>query len=304
MTDISMLEAELRDLLAIQVNVLEPGLALVEKEKYVPSTLGTRSFIDLLAHDSEKRWVLIELKRSDAAAREAIHEVYKYVEAVKAHLRARDDEIRAIIVSTDWRELLVPFSRFVKDTNINVKGLHIEVGLTDKQLSASEITPLAISAGRILSPWHEISLYRSEERLKEGIDSYDTSCRAKGIKDYVLIIMTAPEGFYEWSVLATAKATASIRGEEPTDAEIEEISQKMERLDWMIYFVPQLLTADAYLRIIEDTPKLFEEAKEFEETMSAEEALWGMSRRLLNIEKRSVPSIKLRGVGLASKNAT
>ena len=73
MTDISMLEAELRDLLAIQVNVLEPGLALVEKEKYVPSTLGTRSFIDLLAHDSEKRWVLIELKRSDAAAREAIH---------------------------------------------------------------------------------------------------------------------------------------------------------------------------------------------------------------------------------------
>ena len=102
--------------------------------------------------------------------------------------------IRAIIVSTDWRELLVPFSRFVKDTNINVKGLHIEVGLTDKQLSASEITPLAISAGRILSPWHEISLYRSEERLKEGIDSYDTSCRAKGIKDYVLIIMTAPEG--------------------------------------------------------------------------------------------------------------
>ena len=29
----------------------------------------------------------------------------------------------------------------------------------------------------------------------------------------------------------------------------------------------------------------------------------GMSRRLLNIEKRSVPSIKLRGVGLASKNA-
>ena len=28
------------------------------------------------------------------------------------------------------------------------------------------------------------------------------------------------------------------------------------------------------------------------------------SRRLLNIEKRSVPSFKLRGVGLASKNAT
>ena len=28
-----------------------------------------------------------------------------------------------------------------------------------------------------------------------------------------------------------------------------------------------------------------------------------MFRRLLNIQKRSVPSFKLRGVGLASKNA-
>ena len=37
--------------------------------------------------------------------------------------------------------------------------------------------------------------------------------------------------------------------------------QKMERLDWMIYFVPQLLTADAYLRIIEDTPELLRKQK-------------------------------------------
>jgi RecB family endonuclease NucS len=169
MAGISPSEAELRDLLATQVDVLEPGLTFVDKEKYIPNTLGTRSFIDLLAHDREKRWVLIELKRSDTAAREAIHEVYKYVEAAKGHLRARDDEIRAIIASTNWRELLVPFSRFVKDSNINVKGLRIEVGSTRKQLSATEITPLAITAGRILSPWHEISLYRSEERLEEGI---------------------------------------------------------------------------------------------------------------------------------------
>src|SRR5262245_36392292 len=101
-----MLEAQIRDLLAEQLGALEPGLTLVEIEKFIPSGIGTRSFIDILARDDRNRWVLIELKRSNAAAREAIHEVYKYTEAVKAHLGARDDEIRAIIVSTEWKELL------------------------------------------------------------------------------------------------------------------------------------------------------------------------------------------------------
>lgn len=120
-----MLESPLRDLLATQLSILEPGLTLLELEQYIPSAIGTRSFIDILTRDERGRWVLIELKRSDAAAREAIHEVYKYVEAVKGHLGARDDEIRAIIVSTEWKELLLPFSRFVHDTSISVKGVKI-----------------------------------------------------------------------------------------------------------------------------------------------------------------------------------
>jgi hypothetical protein len=277
-----MLEADLRDLLAVQLHIIEAGLTLIDKEKYIPNTLGTRSFIDLLAHDREKRWVLIELKRSDAAAREAIHEIYKYVEGVKAHLRARDDEIRAFIVSTEWTELLVPFSRFVQDTIISVNGFQIEIGSTNKKLFATAIAPLTITAGRILSPWHEISLYRSEERLKEGIVSYDTSCRAKGIEDYVLVIMTSPEGFYDRSVLATAKAFASIRGQEPTDVDIDEALRKVKRLDWMIYFVPQLLTADVYLDIIKGTPELFEEAKDFKENMSSEEALCSLQSYALD----------------------
>src|ERR1700679_433572 len=112
-----MLEAELRDLLSVQLEAIEPGLILVKKEQYIPNDLGTRSFIDLLARDREDRWVLIELKRSGAASREAIHEIYKYIEGVKAHLRVRDDEVRAIIASTDWKELLVPYSRFFHDTD-------------------------------------------------------------------------------------------------------------------------------------------------------------------------------------------
>jgi RecB family endonuclease NucS len=81
-------EDEIRDLLANQLEVLEPGLCLIEKEKYIPNPLGTRGFIDLLARDASGHFVLIELKRSDASAREAIHEILKYVEGVKYHLGA------------------------------------------------------------------------------------------------------------------------------------------------------------------------------------------------------------------------
>lgn len=283
-----MLEAELRDLLEVQLDKLEQGLTLIEKEKYIPNELGTRGFVDLLAHDADGRWVLIELKRSDAAAREAIHEIYKYVEGVKAHLRARDDEIRAIIVSTDWKELLVPFSRFVHDTSITVKGLHLEVDSSTNELFATDTAPLPITAGRILSPWHEIGLYRSEERLKEGIASYDASCKAKGIEDYLLVIMIAPEGLYERGVIATANALSSIQGGtgRATDAEIDEMSQKLDRRDWIIYFVPQLLTAEAYLKIIEGTPELFEEAKEFPESMSEEEALCSLQEYALDAKPK------------------
>lgn len=42
-----MTESELRDLIAKDITVLEKGLRLLKKEKYIPKELGTRSFIDL-----------------------------------------------------------------------------------------------------------------------------------------------------------------------------------------------------------------------------------------------------------------
>ena len=88
-----------------------------------PNELGTRGFIDLFARDTHGHFVLIELKRSASSSRDAIHEVLKYVEGVKAYLGARDHEIRVFIVSTDWTELLVPFSRFVAHSTISVRRL-------------------------------------------------------------------------------------------------------------------------------------------------------------------------------------
>lgn len=270
-----MLEAPLRDLLATQIAILEDGLEVLEIEQYLPSTIGTRSFIDILAKDKRGRWVLIELKRSDAASRQAIHEIHKYVEAVKSHLGARDDEIRALIVSTEWKEMLVPFSRFIHDTPISILGIKLTVNDAKNLLSAETVEPLPFNAGRVLSPWHEISMYLSHERLLEGIASYDFSCSAKGIKDYIMLEMVAPDGFYELSVLALAH-NLNVIGEQPnppSEADLNKTRERLDRLEHMIYFVPQLQTADEYLEMMSESPELYEEAQGFFENMEGEELL-------------------------------
>lgn len=270
-----MLEAPLRDLISNQLSALEDGLTLLDIERYIPSSMGTRSFIDILAKDARGRWVLIEVKRSDAAAREAIHEIYKYVEAVKGHLGARDDEIRAIIASTDWKELLSPFSRFVHDTSISVTGMMIAVAEEKNTVSAQAVEPLPITSGRVLSPWHEISLYKSPERLAAGVASYDASCQTKGIADYIMVVLKAPDGFYEASVRATALALHQIHGGsgEPSEQEIADTAEKMKQLDHMIYFVPQLLSAEQYSKIIQSDPSAYAEVKEFSDDLEGEELL-------------------------------
>jgi RecB family endonuclease NucS len=103
-------EAAIRDELAKRLELIEPGLTLVKTNFPLPNAHGTRGFLDILARDTTGMLVVIEIKRSDSTAREAIHEVLKYVELLRRERGMANDRLRAIIVSTTWRELLVPFS--------------------------------------------------------------------------------------------------------------------------------------------------------------------------------------------------
>ena len=120
-----MNENAIRDLLAKDLTVLEAGLELVEIEQFIPPELGTRCFLDILAKDGSGHWVIIEIKKTKAASREAAHEVFKYVEAVQRHFGARNSEIRAIVASVEWDEMLVPFSKLRSETTIAVEGVQL-----------------------------------------------------------------------------------------------------------------------------------------------------------------------------------
>ena len=68
----------------IEYKQVQVGGALLfsKKEQYIPNKFGTRGFTDLYPKNEFGEHVIIEIKRSNSAAREALHEVNKYVESI------------------------------------------------------------------------------------------------------------------------------------------------------------------------------------------------------------------------------
>ncbi|HEY9213375.1 MAG TPA: endonuclease NucS domain-containing protein [Ancylobacter sp.] len=277
-----MNEAKIRDLLASDLSVLEDGLELLKIEQFIPSKLGTRNFLDILAKDKAGHWVIIEVKKTDAAAREAAHEVFKYVEAIQRHFGARNDEIRAIVAAVEWKELLIPFSRLRNETSIAVNGVQLVPDAERKSLKAYAIEPVAVNQGRYLAPWHELNMYHDEPNLECGITSYDECCKTKGIEDYVLVILKAAEDF-------NAKANIGI------NVAIQQLSTlfgdgasvpipQLERFEYVLYFAPQILTREFCLATIARDTELLEEVRAFTEDMGAEAELCTLHENVYDLE--------------------
>ncbi|MGH2543322.1 MAG: endonuclease NucS domain-containing protein [Ardenticatenaceae bacterium] len=79
-TNIVPSEDNLRDQLVARLDLIEYGLHHPTTEYYLPNDHGTRGRVDILARDRHGRLVVIEVKRSKKATREALHEVGKYME--------------------------------------------------------------------------------------------------------------------------------------------------------------------------------------------------------------------------------
>ncbi len=145
-------EAAIRDAIAGRPALVEVGLTTVGTNYHLPKSHGTRGFIDVLARDRHGLFVVIEVKRSDSAAREAIHEVLKYCELLRVERGLRSDQVRAIIASSTWRELLVPFSEISRLSEYPIEGVELVIDSDfPTSLRAERITPLPVPAERDLS---------------------------------------------------------------------------------------------------------------------------------------------------------
>ncbi|MCU1772253.1 endonuclease NucS domain-containing protein [Pseudomonas sp. 13B_3.2_Bac1] len=129
-------EAGLRDALSEQLTAIEEGLRLVGTNYVVENVHGADGSFDILAKDEFDNFVIIEVKRSNQAARQALHELSKYISLFMEGQKVDQHKIRCFVVSTEWHELDVPLSYFKMNSPVDISGF-IATAL-DGQLHVSE----------------------------------------------------------------------------------------------------------------------------------------------------------------------
>ena len=180
-------ESIIRKKLAKSLSILEDGLVLIEEEHYLPNTLGTRGFIDILAKDKFGNRVIIELKRSNQAARQALHEIFKYVALFSMYHGLPSHKIRCFIVSTEWSELKVPYSQFIMTTATQTCGYSIDVGSDGSILKAKLVEPLDLSDNIKPFEQHSIYLFCKKADRDNSANKLAEIVKKNGCESYFLI---------------------------------------------------------------------------------------------------------------------
>jgi RecB family endonuclease NucS len=92
-------EKDLLNFLSKNLNVIEPGLVLFEKEglKGIEFNAGGR-FIDILALDKNKNFVVIELKVSKGSDK-VVGQLLRYIGWIKSNIADQNQMIRGIIIA-------------------------------------------------------------------------------------------------------------------------------------------------------------------------------------------------------------
>lgn len=190
-------ESKIRDFLAEHAELIEPGMTVVKAEEFLPNDQGARGFIDLFCRDRSGKYVILEIKRSDASCREAITELYKYTSLLKRKYLINNDEIRLIVASTEWHELLTPYSEFFYDSNFDISAKKIELDDCNKVEGLSDLDPLPPAEGREIIRRHHIWEFEKTEGAVAAIDKLSDQIISYGIEDFVILSIPLNEPVWE-----------------------------------------------------------------------------------------------------------
>lgn len=190
-------EEKIRDWLAQNLSFIEPDLVLIETEYHLPDSIGSKGYIDILAKDKLNNFVIIEVKRADSSSRQAINEILKYHALLKQNYNARESEIRIIIISTHWSELIRPFSELVNRTSLSIKGFEIAINNLYIPKTISLVKPISSQVlSRKFSPQQCLDLFFTESKRENFILEISKRLKRVNYNDYVIIELdnkTSPE---------------------------------------------------------------------------------------------------------------
>lgn len=180
-------ESIIREKLSKSLFLLEDGLIFIEEEHPLPNKLGAKGFIDILAKDKFGNRVIIELKRSNQTARQALHEIFKYVALFSIHHGLPTHKIRCFIVSTEWHELKIPYSQFIKTTETQTCGYSIDVDSGGDILNAELIEPLDLPDNIKPFEQHSIYLFCQKADRDYSVNKLSQIVNKTGCESYFLI---------------------------------------------------------------------------------------------------------------------
>jgi hypothetical protein len=141
--------------------------------------------IDLLARDRHGMWVVIELKRGRGPDRQALHEVAKYAELLSRERSLPSREIRTVIVSIDWDELLVPVSNVARDWLHDLRGYRLIIDDAGIPIGAERVSLSPAPFEHRLTPIHFIYFYHSPSDRENGWRQVVQYAAETGCKDLV-----------------------------------------------------------------------------------------------------------------------
>jgi len=173
-------EALIRDKLAQNLEVLAPGLELIDMEFLLRNPVGAKGFIDLLAKYRFGDRGIIELKRSNQAARQAMHELLKYAALFRRKEGLPCGKIRCFVVSTEWHELAVPFAEFLRSAESQCEGFLITVDQEGRVLTATKQDPVELAQPITLFREHSILLYSSQTERDNAIRPLSDTLSSEG----------------------------------------------------------------------------------------------------------------------------
>lgn len=180
-------EDKIRKYLAKHLDVISNDLELIKEEFYLKNSNGADGKIDILAKDQDNNYVVIEIKKSDQAARQGLHEIAKYTALLKQELFVKDSEIRIIIISTTWHELLVPFSETQKYSLHYLEGYKITLDTNDIPIVAEKVTPIDIENEREFSRIQSFFLYRNNKQIKKNKENLQKYALVSGFSDFLIL---------------------------------------------------------------------------------------------------------------------
>ncbi|MFL5382847.1 MAG: hypothetical protein ACJ8GN_10070, partial [Longimicrobiaceae bacterium] len=164
------------------------------------------------------------------------------------------------------------------------EGLHLEVDVSGRPLRAVPVQSLS-SVKRVISPQHSVCLYTTEDQLQRGISSYETAYPAKGIQDFVLVILDAPPDHYDRARASFAAGLESISQQFPeSPVDISGFLEKLPRYQHMIYSAVVRLPKEDYLALLSADKSVYQEVIEYiaDPELSGEYVLHILEEHLLH----------------------